>query len=1027
MNKLFMLLFVTILLAGNLSAAFEFDNVKIYNETTKTITIKNVWGAGKIIANAQLNTPEIYYVIDQGEGIDQLVAEFTIENFEIYNPALNKMDFYNIDKGMSKFSRDFTYKEKIVTAQRAVPQFETICNEITHANSSVENVCYQNQIGVIYEDVFYWDEITGVILNPGNITIGIFTDIQPNDNVEWIPTLFGVEIDEWAVWVSSLNVGLTHYWNFDETSGINASDKRGQDIGNPLNMNFTGATFNTTSILGNSAYCDGTNDFGTTTGGIGGLPNGTGDWSISLWFNDVNSAASGITWASASGFGERMIDVVVPANNFRVFFAGGDTGNLNVSIVQDGTRWYHVVIIRNQSAVNELTTYINGTLKSTTAGAGTITGAATKICEDSSGGSDFKGHVDELGIWNRSISPSEVTNLYNNHIGITYPGTLPEVTLNTPLDGINQTSNQIIFNCSSTSPSSLLNLSLTVDNVLNLTIFNTTPSQTSLSLQSTTDLNTGTHNWSCVTYDNSGNSAISSTRTFTVGFIENNQTFNSTSFETAQETFVLNLSGNGTETITAELIYNGTNKGNGTKDGTNFEATFTKIIQIPTGIAQSEDRTFFWKMRIGGVIFNSTTNTQTINRTTFILCNTTIPTTYVNFTFKNETVAEEDVNATFVSTFVYWLGNGEVNKTLTFSNATENINYAFCLEPPDKNLNVDIEIDYNNGESQQRTFLSTSLLTNVTLQQVLYLLPTSLGLFSQFKTVNSVGDTIKNVKATIIRLIGVSIVTVNVDFTDDSGLVVFFLNPDITYTGTFSKTGFVDNVFSFVPVTDLRTVIMGGGGVAVIGNGTTISQGTIYSITPTNNSLLNKTTYTFGLNVTSNQTITLMSLNISNSSGSQLLFVTNSTQGFISGTANTGNNTQLIGRYIIQTASETITFSKVWTIGDFFIGSYSLFRQMTLYTQYGFGEFIRIIMVLSIILGVLIFMSGTQVIESSESKVIVTILLIWAFSIVGWLDTGLAVDTSTIGINNLSQFSNQFGIAILTTGAGVFFIFRRIF
>ena len=72
-------------------------------------------------------------------------------------------------------------------------------------------------------------------------------------------------------------------------------------------------------------------------------------------------------------------------------------------------------------------------------------------------------------------------------------------------------------------------------------------------------------------------------------------------------------------------------------------------------------------------------------------------------------------------------------------------------------------------------------------------------------------------------------------------------------------------------------------------------------------------------------------------------------------------------------------------------------------------------------------MSQKEIVETSESKIAVTLLLVWAFSIVGWLDTGLATSTTNSGINRLAEFSNQYGIAILSTGATMFFIMRRVF
>ena len=169
-------------------------------------------------------------------------------------------------------------------------------------------------------------------------------------------------------------------------------------------------------------------------------------------------------------------------------------------------------------------------------------------------------------------------------------------------------------------------------------------------------------------------------------------------------------------------------------------------------------------------------------------------------------------------------------------------------------------------------------------------------------------------------------------------------------------------------------------------------------------------------------------MNITNLSNSQLLFVSNAGVGNLSGTLNTGNNTKLIGYYLIQTGEETITVTRIWTIFTSFIGDYSIFRQLTLTIDNNLiSDFIRLLLILSTMFGILIFMNVKKVIETSESNIAVLLLLTWAFSIVGWLDTGLAVSTTDTGINRLGEFSNQFGIAILMTGASILFIFRRLF
>ncbi|KKL04487.1 hypothetical protein LCGC14_2615560, partial [marine sediment metagenome] len=334
---------------------------------------------------------------------------------------------------------------------------------------------------------------------------------------------------------------------------------------------------------------------------------------------------------------------------------------------------------------------------------------------------------------------------------------------------------------------------------------------------------------------------------------------------------------------------------------------------------------------------------------------------------------------------------------------------------------------YNNDISQQRSFLLTTTLSNTTLTQVLFLLPTALGLFSPFKTTNVNGDTITNVKAVITRIIGVSTVTISSGFTDGSGFITFFLDPDETYTATFTKIPFEENTFSFTPTSDLRNVIMSGE-VAAISNGTEISRGLTYQIIPENTTLANNTNVTFRFTVNSTSTITLMSMNITNSTNHQFLFVSQASNGTITGFVDTGNQTKLIGIFTITAANETITFKRIWLVGNFFLGDYSLFRQLTLTKDNSLiSDFIRFIIIIFTITATTIFLTRKEITDTSESKVIVATLLIWAFSLVGWLDTGLISSSSSSGITTLSQFSNQFGVAIVSSAFATFFIFRRVF
>ena len=519
---------------------------------------------------------------------------------------------------------------------------------------------------------------------------------------------------------------------------------------------------------------------------------------------------------------------------------------------------------------------------------------------------------------------------------------------------------------------------------------------------------------------------VSQVVTWSYLVLQTSTTFNSSSFETAEERFTVNVTTNGSVITAGSLTFNGIENTGATITsftGNNF--SIIKTIAIPTSIGT---KTHNFNLTIIGKIINTTAQTQVINATNFTLCQSAplnIP--FINISFKNETLVEEDINATISSTWTFSLSAlSGVNKTLTFSEATQKLNYTFCADPSDRNLNIDLTMTYNNDISQQRSFLLTTTLSSTLLTQVLFLLPTTDGLFSPFKTVTINGDTITNVKAIITRIIGGITVTITSGFTDGSGFITFFLDPDETYTATFSKIPFIDNTFGFVPTADLRTVTMGGGGI--ISNGTVITRGTIYFIDPKISTLDNNTAFTFTFNVSSNlTTITLISMNITNSSNAELLFVSNAGVGNLSGILNTGNNTKLFGSYIIQTGEETISVTRIWIIFATFIGDYSIFTQLTLVTENELiSDFMRLMLILAVMISVIIFMSVGQIIESNESKIAVILLLTWAFSIVGWLDTGLAVSTTSSGINRLGELSNQFGIAIVMSGASVLFILGRL-
>ncbi len=960
---------------------------------------------------------------------------------------MNYDNYKVFEKGELKYGKITIYDKSLIGDDTKL--LETTLKENTE-ECILGRFCYATGETTLYENNYLisnlrfeinevkWSEVyikekgIWIIYNDEVLSVGTYewkieAEKYNGFDVDWIAEFgdYDIESSEWALWTGEDKPA--GYWSFNEGTGTNAKD----NATSQHNGTLTGATW-TAGKISNAVNYDGVGDHVDANDPASMQFERTDSFSLQAWFyrNSTGSTENIIATGNAGGGDQGYSIRLNQTGGIEFILTGTGVGSqLKITTINSTVlnSWQHVVVVYNGSSnPNQVLMYVNGTTEGFTINTNTLsdTTIGTKLifgAQDDGTVLEFTGGIDEIGIWNRSLTSEEVSLLWNNGDGLAFEGL--DITLNFPDNGHSQIGEAIAFNISSsTSIGTLVNITLFIDGLRNET---SVLSGTSAETIFNKTIPLGNYNWSVEVCTNIISCTLTVNRTLTrANLVEGSSVFNGSTFETAQEFFSIDFMTNGSVLTVPRLFYNGsfltaTSVNTG---GDNYTLSKTLQISINNGT-----RKFKWNFLIDGIDTNSTEQTQQVGQTIFDLCNTTFTTRYINFSFRNETLGQEHINASFDSNFQYWLGDGTVNKTLNFLNISENRFYTFCFSPSNKGVRSKFEIRYNNIHSQQRTFLSElSLFTNVTANQILYLLPTSLGLFSPFQTVTSTGDPISNVKAIITRLLGSTTITSTIGFTDGSGFVTFFLNPDQLYTGTFSKSGFEDVSVSFTPSTTTRTVIMGGGLVGV-GNGTQIVLNTTYQITPFNSSLNNNTDYVFGFNVTSDRGINFISMNITNISGFQLGFQSGTSAGFISEIINTGNHTRIIGRYVIKSDSETITTSKIWTVGVEFIGDYSIFNQFTLFLTYNFKDFLRILIVLMIVIGTLIFMSAGEITDTSESKIAVALLLIWVFSLLGWLDTGLLVNSANSNINILGKFSSQYGIAILSTAAGSFFLLRRIF
>ncbi len=145
------------------------------------------------------------------------------------------------------------------------------------------------------------------------------------------------------------------------------------------------------------------------------------DYTISAWIK-LTDFAGGV---AALGSPDPNGPAIVVAETITYFFYGVSSGSdCNPGIAADPLSvdtWNHVVGVVDSANFTQKW-YLNGSLISED-GFGSI---------DAFGGIEigaynarliptFNGLVDEVGVWNRPLSPSEVATLYNSGDGLTYP------------------------------------------------------------------------------------------------------------------------------------------------------------------------------------------------------------------------------------------------------------------------------------------------------------------------------------------------------------------------------------------------------------------------------------------------------------------------------------------------------------------------------------------------------------------------------------------------------------------------------
>ena len=235
---------------------------------------------------------------------------------------------------------------------------------------------------------------------------------------------------------ATLQNGLLAYWKTDESSG-NASDATGN--GHTLTNN-NGVAYNV-GIINNGADFGSTNtdkDLTNSSHIVGFNSNFT----YNLWVNISTVPANNANAYQLLGDddastvdhkGYQSIQYVQESGEIMLFInrnASGGSNDQYGATINLGTGVWHMLTFTLDG--NTIKLYMDGNSSPAISGSSTQTGSNVDLGPDGFGIGNFSrqenfpdhftsGHIDEVGVWNRVLSSSEISELYSSGAGLPYP------------------------------------------------------------------------------------------------------------------------------------------------------------------------------------------------------------------------------------------------------------------------------------------------------------------------------------------------------------------------------------------------------------------------------------------------------------------------------------------------------------------------------------------------------------------------------------------------------------------------------
>jgi hypothetical protein len=735
--------------------------------------------------------------------------------------------FMNLDKTKEVFINSYQFYIKDGVKEITIDDYKTECQEKININGTAVNSCSEVKSGshVEYEDV--WKEYNFEEVKAGSYTLKLKGVKETIQSVDWQIKSQEKWVDDWAVWTSALNSNIKAYWNFNDGSGTRLNNTYNVTIHNGTLQNMPASTW-TTGLLGGGLIFNGSNQWVGNITKPTNITNLANNYTLSLWFKPTENLYEGIISQYTTGTSAGEFIIAKQATGKVTFFRKtGVTNSEAYSLTSTSSislnSWNHVVIQSYSNGTIKI--YFNGTLEDeieSLDGASSDWDAGMLIGMGSSLISKFNGTIDEVGIWGRILTNAEISDLYNNGVGISYSSSTPiVVTLNYPPSGSSFTNATINFNATiSPSNTNITNATINIwDSLNNLdkTNFTTYNVGAAISVNYTfTGLTGDIYHWNVYSCGVDLSSVVScswseTNRTFTISpYIVSSEEYNNITTEGNLEIFRINISTlSGYQVSTANLLYNGTSyAGTLTNPATNTYSIY-KTIAIPN-IVEDINKSFYWEIGISsGSLLNSSWHNQSILNFEMDNCSAYHSILY-NFSLVDE-LTQLQFSPTVYNTSgklnlqLYTLSRALVENYTNTNNGTSN--FLVCLNSnltSGEQYSLDLQIQYDASSYasefyniKNSTISASSLGTNITL----YDLPDSK---SQEFVISFKDSTFLPVVDALIQVQRKYVdegvfKTVEIPITDTNGETIAHLQlADAIYTFIVTKNGAVLGTFSNV-------------------------------------------------------------------------------------------------------------------------------------------------------------------------------------------------------------------------------------